>query len=73
MVLNWGPFDVVHEIAPASQTEFASDDLAIAIQEKRGGQKAQATIALLNRFVANQDGVVDAHFRREFDDVFGTN
>ena len=62
---------MVYEDAAALQTEFAGDELAVAVQKKRGRQHADASVALANRFFAEQDGVVDAQFLGEFSDVFG--
>src|SRR5208283_1938066 len=59
------------EDAAALQTEFAGDELAVAVHKERGWQHAHSAVALANRFFAEQDGVVDAQFLRELSDVFG--
>src|SRR6266478_907466 len=71
LALAEGLFDVVHEDAAALQAEFAGDEPAVTVHEKRCGQHADTAVALSNRFLAEQDGVVDAHFLGEFGDVFG--
>src|SRR6266436_171368 len=71
LALAEGLLDVVHEDAAALQAEFAGDELAVTVHEKRCGQHADTAVALPNRFLAEQDRVVDAHFLGEFGDVFG--
>src|SRR5271169_1578525 len=62
---------MVDEDAAALQAEFTGYDLAVAIHEKRGGQRIDAAVALSDGLCAEQNGVVDAHFLGEFGDVFG--
>src|SRR5450631_3403558 len=71
MALAEGLFDIVHEIAATAQTEFAGDEFAVAVQEESCGEDANSTVALSYGFFSDEDGVVDAHFFREFGDVFG--
>src|ERR1019366_1773789 len=71
LALAQGLLDGVDEDAAALQAEFAGDQLAVAVDEIRCGQHADAAVAFANRFFAEQDGVVDAHFLCEFSDVFG--
>ena len=70
MALAQGLFDVVDEDTAALQAEFTGDQLAIAIQEERGWQHADAAIVLSDRFFSDKNGIVDAHFPSEFRDVF---
>src|SRR5208282_672302 len=70
LALAHGLLDVVHEHAAALQAEFTGDELAVAIQKKRGGQHTDV-VAITDGDFADQDGVIDAHFLGEFGDVFG--
>src|ERR1035437_8749131 len=71
LALAQGLLDVVDADAAALQAEFARDELAVAVDEIRCGQHADAAVAFANRFFAKQDGAVDAHLLREFSDIFG--
>src|SRR5208282_6666637 len=70
LALAQGPLDMVDEYAAALQAKFAGDELAVAIQKKRGREHADAAISVCNGIFADQDGVVDSHFLGEFCDVF---
>src|ERR1035438_7370565 len=71
LTLAHGLLDMVHEHAAAHQAEFAGDELAVAVQEKRGRQNTDF-VAIADGVFADQDGVIDAHFLGEPGDVFDT-
>src|SRR5271165_559534 len=71
LALAHGLLDMVDEHAAALQAEFAGDDFAVTVQEEGGRKHTDAAIALADRFLAQQDGIIHSHFLDEFGDLVG--
>src|ERR1700761_9079427 len=61
--------DVAFQVGLRSKAHLGSDDVAVAIDEVRSGQRVKAAIRLVERRAAQQDRILHVLLLRELRDV----